>query len=154
MLKGWIRRSPVIEEIFVFKARQLLKLAERHRSAYSSNPPYPHALIDNFLPQRAAERLVAVFPKPDDHVWLDWRKRDTIHQPRKQGIGHAERLEGANPFLHNMLFAFNSSPMIRFLERLTGIEGLIPDPHLTGGGLQQILPQGRLAIHADFNYLE
>ncbi|TYO60757.1 2OG-Fe(II) oxygenase, partial [Bradyrhizobium hipponense] len=38
-----------------------------------------------------------------------------------------------------------------FLERLTGIEGLIPDPYLLGGGLHMIPRGGRLAIHADFN---
>ncbi len=141
-------------EIFVFSANELIKLADRYHRSYSTNVPYPHISIDDFLPLEVAEGLVKVFPKPDDALWLDWRKRDTTHQPKKQGIGHAGRLEGAHPFLHNVIFAFNSYPMIRFLERLTGIEGLIPDPHLTGGGLHQILPEGRLAVHADFNYLE
>jgi len=154
MLKGWIKRFLVTDEIFVFKTADLLKLADQHCATYSTNSPYPHAVIDGFLPDDVAERLVAVFPKPDDSVWLDWRERDTVHQPLKQGIGHAERLEHAHPFLHNLIFAFNSYPMIHFLERLTGIDGLIPDPHLNGGGLHQILPGGRLAIHADFNYLE
>ena len=154
MLKAWFRRNPGHEEIFVFRTDRLLKLAKRHSGTYLTNSPYPHAVIENFLPARAADRLVEVFPKPNDPLWLDWRKRDTIHQPRKQGIGHAERLAGADPFLQQMLSAFNSYPVVHFLEALTGIDGLIPDPHLTGGGLQQILPQGKLAIHADFNYLE
>ena len=38
-----------------------------------------------------------------------------------------------------------------FLERLSGIEGLIADPHLDGGGLHQIERGGRLAVHADFS---
>ena len=154
MLKGWIKRFLVTDEIFVFKTSQLLKLADQHRPTYLTNAPYPHALIDGFLPDFVAERLVAVFPKPDDPVWLDWRERDIIHQPLKQGIGQAERLESVHPFLHNVIFAFNSYPMIDFLEKLTGIDGLIPDPHLSGGGLHQILSGGSLAIHADFNYLE
>lgn len=154
MLTRWIRRFLVGDEIFVFKNAHLLKLAHQHSSTYSTTPPYPHALIDGFLPDLVAERLAAVFPKPDDVVWLNWRERDIIHQPLKQGIGQAERLESVHPFVHNVIFAFNSYPMIRFLERLTGIEGLIPDPHLSGGGLHQILPGGSLAIHADFNYLE
>jgi len=154
MLKSWIRQFLVTDEIFVFKTSRLLRLAKQYRSAYSSNAPYPHALIDDFLPGDVAERLLSVFPKPNDSAWLDWRKRDAVHQPRKQGVGTAERLELVHPFVHNIIFAFNSHPMIRFLEALTGIECLIPDPHITGGGLHQILPQGNLAIHADFNYLE
>ncbi len=154
MLKGSIKGPLINDEIFVFNTADLLKLADRHCSAYSANSPYPHVVIDDFLPDPIAERLVEIFPKPADAVWLDWRERDVVHQPLKQGVGHAERLEGAHPFIHNMIFAFNSSPMIHFLEKLTGIDGLIPDPHLSGGGLHQILPGGRLAIHADFNYLE
>ena len=41
----------------------------------------------------------------------------------------------------------------RFLEALaaaTGVDGLIVDPHLDGGGLHQIERGGRLAIHRDF----
>ena len=154
MVKNWIRQFLVADEIFVFEASRLLKLAKQHRSTYATNTPYPHAIIEDFLPHRVAERLLAVFPKSNDSAWLDWRKRDGVHQPRKQGIGDAERLENVHPFIHNVIFAFNSSSMIRFLETLTGIDGLIPDPHVIGGGLHQILPLGKLSIHADFNYLD
>jgi Rps23 Pro-64 3,4-dihydroxylase Tpa1-like proline 4-hydroxylase len=40
---------------------------------------------------------------------------------------------------------------IDFLETLTGITGLLPDPHLWGGGLHQIQRGGFLKVHADFN---
>ena len=45
----------------------------------------------------------------------------------------------------------NSFEMLLWLEALTGIEGLIPDPYFGGGGLHQIEPGGFLKIHADFN---
>ena len=41
---------------------------------------------------------------------------------------------------------------LRFLERVTGIRGLIPDPFLTGGGLHTSGPGGILAPHADFHH--
>ena len=50
-----------------------------------------------------------------------------------------------------MLYQFNSAPFLRFLERLTGIDQLIPDPYFIGGGLHQIVPGGKLGIHADFS---
>src|SRR2546421_12621306 len=84
MLKGWIKRFLVADEIFVFKTASLLKLPNQHCSTYNTNAPYPHAVIDGFLPDLVAERLMAVFPKPGDSVWLDWRKRDILNQPRKQ----------------------------------------------------------------------
>lgn len=44
--------------------------------------------------------------------------------------------------------------MLDFLERLTGISGLIPDPYFTGGGVHQIERGGHLGVHADFNVYE
>jgi Rps23 Pro-64 3,4-dihydroxylase Tpa1-like proline 4-hydroxylase len=41
--------------------------------------------------------------------------------------------------------------MLNFLEILTGIKGVIPDPYYVGGGLHQIKPGGNLEVHADFN---
>src|SRR5262245_46442302 len=45
----------------------------------------------------------------------------------------------------------NASPFVEFLEELTGIHGLIADPHLRGGGLHEIRRGGTLGVHADFN---
>ena len=50
-----------------------------------------------------------------------------------------------------LLYQMNSSTFLRFLETLTGIPHLIPDPHFVGGGMHQSVRGGRLAIHADFN---
>jgi hypothetical protein len=150
-MRLWRERK---QDIFVFNADELAQRAGSLVREYRSALPYPHVVIDHFLPAWVGDRLVSVFPVPDDPLWLDWTKRDVLHQPGKQGIGHARQLEGADPFIHNVLFAFNSYPMIRFLETLTGIVGLVPDPSYVGGGLHQILPGGTLAVHADFNYLE
>jgi hypothetical protein len=141
-------------DVFVFSAERLRGLAEALETSYYSAAPFPHVVIDNFLPEQVAGRLASVFPQPDDALWLDWTKRDVVHQPRKQGIGHARQLEGAHPFVHNLIYAFNSYPLLEFLRVLTGIEGLISDPYLIGGGLHQILPGGTLSVHSDFNYQE
>jgi Rps23 Pro-64 3,4-dihydroxylase Tpa1-like proline 4-hydroxylase len=50
-----------------------------------------------------------------------------------------------------LLYQLNSATFINFLEELTGIDGIIPDPHFVGGGLHQIERGGYLKIHADFN---
>ena len=42
--------------------------------------------------------------------------------------------------------------MLGFLEALTGIDGLIPDPYFGGGALHQIPAGGFLKVHADFNW--
>ena len=139
--------------IFTFSNSELLEIAEARKLEYAQAKPFPSVVIENFLPDKVANRLLDSFPSPEDSFWLDWKKRDTVHQPKKLGIGHASRLEGAPAYLHNVLFAFNSFPFLNFLEKLTGIQKLLPDPHLYGGGIHQTLSGGKLAIHTDFNHL-
>jgi len=138
---------------FVFQTDELEDLAKARRNEYATGKPFPHLVLDDFLPLTYANQILEVFPDQHSPIWLDWTKRDTVHQPRKQGIGHASRLVGVSPYLQNMLFAFNSYPFLNFLEKLTGIDKLLPDAHLHGGGLHQILAGGKLAIHADSNVL-
>ena len=42
-------------------------------------------------------------------------------------------------------------PFLAFLEQLTGIDALLPDPYFQGGGMHQIVSGGILDIHTDFN---
>jgi Rps23 Pro-64 3,4-dihydroxylase Tpa1-like proline 4-hydroxylase len=44
-----------------------------------------------------------------------------------------------------------SSNFIKFLEKLTGIPGLVSDPTMFGAGLHQIVVGGVLLMHTDFN---
>ena len=41
-------------------------------------------------------------------------------------------------------------PFVDFLTKVSGISGLIPDPMLVGGGLHEIPPGGKFAVHTDF----
>lgn len=141
------------DEPFVFQAVPLQCLAAMRRLEYRGAEPFPHVVIDNFLEAKVADKLLKEFPKPDSSVWFDWRDRDRRHQPKKQGIGHAKRLGGASPWLQSTLAAFNSYPFLNFLEKLTGIEKLLPDPYFHGGGIHQILSGGKLDVHTDFNEL-
>lgn len=52
-----------------------------------------------------------------------------------------------------LMGALRSKSFLLFLEALTGISGLIPDPTYTGSGLHQTKRGGRLRVHADFNRL-
>src|SRR5262249_32356073 len=54
--------------------------------------------------------------------------------------------------IREMLREFNSRQFILFLETLTGIEGLLPDPYFIGGGAHMSTTGDFLKIHADFNW--
>lgn len=134
----------VVESRFRFGLAWLGPLAERLRAEYAQGDPFPHIVIDGFLPEPVAERIFEEFPAPDEALW---ERRTTKHSV-KLSCCNLDHLGPATQFL---LEQFNSRNMLRFLERLTGIEHLIPDVLFEGGGLHQILPGGFLKIHADFN---
>lgn len=141
-------------ESFVLNINHLECLGKSLHDSYISAQPFPNVVVDDFLPPKDATRLLKLFPKQESKIWLDWKKRDTVHQPRKQGIGDASRLGDAAPYLQNAISTFNSYAFVNFLEKLTGIKKILPDPYLYGGGLHQTLSGGRLAIHTDFNTLK
>jgi Rps23 Pro-64 3,4-dihydroxylase Tpa1-like proline 4-hydroxylase len=123
---------------------RLLTQGRDLRASYASAQPFPHVVIDDFLPPAILEQVLAEFPGPDA---IDW-KRFKDGTGRKLATREEAQLGPATrAFLHNL----NSSRFLRFLEELTGIDGLLPDPHFEGGGLHQIERGGYLKIHADFN---
>ncbi|ANM32010.1 hypothetical protein ABI59_01390 [Acidobacteria bacterium Mor1] len=117
-------------------------------SRYAAADPFPHIAVDDFLPEGVARMLHDAFPDPES---IAWQADATGPQAGKLGTRDARNMAGASPFVQHMLMVFNSSPFVRYLETLTGIDGLIPDPHFHGGGLHQIPRGGRLSIHADFS---
>ena len=53
-----------------------------------------------------------------------------------------------------LFHVMKSSTMVRFLEELSGIKHIVPDPHFFGSGLHFTDgDRGKLNIHADFNVL-
>jgi hypothetical protein len=52
----------------------------------------------------------------------------------------------------NLIQYLNSQEMLTLLEKLTGIEGLVPYPYLAGGGLHELRDGEYLGVHTDFNY--
>ncbi len=128
---------------YVFDAVGLEELADRHREEYMKAQPFPHVVLDNFLPADALRAVLNEFPQPGQIDWINFN-----NYTEKKLATKAEAQMGAQTRF--LLYQFNSSRFINFLESLTGIQGLMPDPHLWGGGLHQIEPGGFLKIHADF----
>jgi hypothetical protein len=115
------------------------------RDAYQKAKPFPHAVIEKVFPEEVLEEVLAEFPSPQS---IDWIEFDNAKEKKLGSKAESKLGEKSVRFLHYL----NSAPVIGFLEELTGIKGLIPDPHYEGGGLHQILPKGFLKIHADFNW--
>jgi hypothetical protein len=56
------------------------------------------------------------------------------------------------PYTRNLFYTLNSKAFLGFLEELTGIAGLIPDPYFIGGDVHVTQNGGHLDSHADFNH--
>lgn len=50
-----------------------------------------------------------------------------------------------------LYWELNSADFMAFLQQLTGIDYLLPDPYLFGGGIHETRAGGYLLLHADFN---
>lgn len=111
---------------------------------YAAARPFPHIVLDDFLPVELADLCIAEFPKEPASITQYAR-----HQENRKFEFKPEIL---SPPLRSLFYSFNSAPFVEFLENLTGIKGLIPDPHYIGAGFHEVANGGHLSIHADFNH--
>lgn len=121
---------------------------EELSGSYCFAEPYPHIVIDNFLPQSLVEEIWQRFP-------VDTLSDDLFFESGYSGL-HKRRVhpESCDEYVRNIFHFFNSAPVLQFLEGLTAIEGLIGDPYFNGGGYHEISRGGKLGVHADFRINE
>jgi Rps23 Pro-64 3,4-dihydroxylase Tpa1-like proline 4-hydroxylase len=135
--------NALLGDAFVAK---LEALGKTNAEEYKANTPYPHIYFDDFLPLEVAEAALHDFPEPKEAAWHAYTD---VNQRKKLAFDVVEKLPTS---IRDVLYFLNSRPMLKFLETLTGIQGVLPDPYYTGGGLHQIRPGGLLEVHADFSY--
>jgi hypothetical protein len=112
---------------------------------YNGANPYPHIVIEDFLPPEILEICLKRFPKVLDKAGMTFDRP----QERLKSSFNPDHLDGP---LRAFFYSLNSKPFIMFLENLTGIKGLIPDPYFMGAGFHEIKNGGHLSVHADFNH--
>lgn len=118
-------------------------LGSQYAERYQSAEPYNHICIDNFLPETVMENILSdltQLPEPESSFSRAQENLKSSYVP--------ERLP---TFTKNLFYALNSRPFLMFLEEMTGIKKLIPDPYFIGAGIHKTLNGGHLDIHADFN---
>jgi Rps23 Pro-64 3,4-dihydroxylase Tpa1-like proline 4-hydroxylase len=105
--------------------------------------PFPHLIIDDFLETQKAKSLRDVFPDEDDS-WVAY-----LHYNEKK-YGLSKRNNIPDPIL-STIDELNSPKFLKWLGNTFGLNGLIADPELNGGGLHLMKQGGYLNIHTDFN---
>lgn len=116
-------------------------IARRFRDAR----PFRHVVIDGFLDDGIARRLLEAFPDFDAGSARGEDGRDgdksTVERIRALGSAYA-RLDDA----------IRGEAFLRWLGRLTGIDGLLYDPAYLGGGTHANRHGAKLDRHVDFRY--
>jgi Rps23 Pro-64 3,4-dihydroxylase Tpa1-like proline 4-hydroxylase len=125
---------------------QLNANAASLREAYAVARPFPHVAIDGLFEDDVLDAVLAGFPAPSDPAWAHFENS------QENKLGNYGRLEDLSQPIRSFLSALNAPRLLSFLETLTGIDGLIPDPYFGGGALHQIVRGGFLKVHADFNW--
>lgn len=125
-------------------ARAARRIGEELAGRYSFAEPFPHIVLERFLPDALAQAALAAFPE------------EPLAHDRVFDIGYAGHHkrqvlpEDCGAEARRLFHFFNSAPMLEFLEGLSSIQGLIPDPYFVGGGYHETRRGGKLGIHADF----
>jgi hypothetical protein len=129
----------------VFDDPRYARLAVEAAPRYQSATPFPHVVFDDFLDPALALELARTFPGPDDIEWVERRNANNIRR-----FQHDETKLPLT--IRAMLREFNARQFILFVETLTGIDNLLPDPYFIGGGPHLAGTNDYLNIHADFNW--
>ena len=134
----------------------LQKVLTEH-THYRSQHPFPHGHIDGLFPQDVLEAVSLEIP--DDPVTYNTNTKtgcilgfNKCYSGDSQNFKRTVEDEGKFGPATLSMFQFLKTPLFTsFLENMTGISALIPDPAYRGSGIHQTLQGGYLGIHADFN---
>ena len=126
----------------ILNEKEFLKKAKKKASVYASNLPFPNISFENFFNPEYLKKVLDEFPNLD-------KETNFNDENQIKSASRGEKLLG--PKTKNLIHYLNSEPFLNALSILTGIQNLLPDPSLAGGGYHEIKPGGFLKIHADFN---
>jgi len=111
------------------------------RDAFATAAPYPHVVLDDFLPEATADVLAAEIDDPR----LVWQP---LHHVNERKLVHGD-LDRMGTTAAAVVRTLQAGPVLHDLECLTGIPDLLGDPELDGAGLHRMERGGYLNVHAD-----
>ena len=111
---------------------------------FNAARPFPHVVIDNAIDPLVLRALVSKYPSVAEKKW--WVYDNALE--RKYAFNDLSQLD---PAFGAFFAEVNSPEFVEQLGRIAGLENLVPDDSLQGGGLHQIARGGKLDVHEDFN---
>jgi hypothetical protein len=123
---------------------------EALRRQFQEAEPFPFMVIDEFLDPEFAREVAASYPAYGEARGRG-REFSAVNEKKKVQITDVATFPAPVKELNELLCA---PSLIEDLEYITGIDNLLWDPQLEGGGMHLTGPRGRLDVHVDFNYVE
>jgi Rps23 Pro-64 3,4-dihydroxylase Tpa1-like proline 4-hydroxylase len=153
MRRGFLQAALPAERNTLIDYRKLTTLARERAAEYRSAEPFPHVVIDDFLPEDSFRAVADALPRLDDPEirWGNLDARLPDGRPAQEYKYHLQNVLLMKPPVRELILEMNSGPFTLILQQLTGIEPLVSDPHLQGGGVHLVKPGGSLRVHADFD---
>lgn len=108
--------------------------------------PFPHLVSDVLL--QKSEFVSKSFPEIE---WNGWRALGDAYQHNKFICSDRDLFPME---IRGIIDELSSPKFLSFLEKITGIDKLITDPYLEGGGLHLSTDGGILSPHTDFHIYE
>ena len=135
-------RTKIISERF----KKLNNFAIDKKQTYLKSKPYPHLVVKNFFDKKFLSNVLKEFPNLSKiNSSNNYNNKNEI----KFANNKRENFKKNTKILFDYL---NSKDFLDFLQKVTSIkEKILPDPHLSGGGLHEIKRGGVLKIHTDFS---
>lgn len=110
---------------------------------YQEAQPYNHLYFENFLDEDLALAMSREFPHHSEQFWIEYKH---INE-NKAGLHVRDKLPD---LIGKVVDELNSPRFVAFLSKVTGIEGLLADDTIEGGGIHQAETGGFLNVHLDF----
>jgi Rps23 Pro-64 3,4-dihydroxylase Tpa1-like proline 4-hydroxylase len=110
---------------------------------YQGKQPYNHIYFENFLDEDLALTMSREFPRHSEQIWTEYKHVNE----NKAGLHVRDQLPD---LIGKVVDELNSPRFVALLSKLTGIEGLMADDSIEGGGLHQAETGGFLNVHTDF----
>lgn len=113
-------------------------------AGFSTARPFPH-LVGEFTDRDLLRQVVSEFP---DIVNRPYAERNFNNENERKSV--SRKLSISARLVMDQVY---STEFMAGLSRITGIDGLLPDFDLVGGGYHAHGPGGVLGMHTDFNRL-
>ncbi len=114
------------------------------RSRLAEATPFPHLIDDGWFNPLLLELVLEEFGRSTPGDWTAFRNRHEATHRQLPGTTLGPATQAYINLLHSGWF-------VQLLSELTGVDHLIPDPQLFGGGLHETRRGGTFDVHRDFD---